>query len=65
MLNTYWVLGGDNDSLALDLLKICLGLQTNRLAGAILCEDEYITAESHGTRLEATAIHTDGLLTEF
>lgn len=55
---------GDDNSLGLDLLKVGLGQQTNRLAAAILSEDECVTAEPHGTRLEAIAIDTDGHLTE-
>lgn len=56
---------GDDNSLGLDLLKVGLGQKTNGLAAAVLGEDKCVSAEPHGTRLEAIAIHTDGHLTEF
>lgn len=56
---------GDDNSLGFDLLKVGLGQQTNRLAAAILREDECVTAQPHGTGLEAIAVHTDGHVTEF
>lgn len=56
---------GDDNSLGLDVLKVGLRQQTHRLAAAVLAEDERVTAEAHGTRLEAIAIHTDGHLTKF
>lgn len=56
---------GDDDSLGLDVFQVGLRQHSQRLAAAVLGEDERVTAKTHGARLETVPVHTDGLQTGF
>lgn len=56
---------GNNDSLGSDVLQVGLRQHSHRLTAAIFGEDECVTAEAHGARLEAIPVQANGLLTGF
>lgn len=56
---------GDNDSLGLNVLQVGLRQHPHSLATPVLGEDEGITAQTHGARLETIPIYANSLLTGF
>lgn len=54
---------GNDDGLGLDVFQIGLRQHAHSLAPAVFGEDECVTTQTHGARLETIPVHADGLLT--